>query len=76
MTATRLPKARPRVPPVPSRKRAWVSSGAEKFNAHRAVITPVLTPIIPIALPTLAVACDANPVIPPIQQSDAAKYPI
>lgn len=39
-------------------------------------MTPVDIPMIPRALPTLEVDCEAKPVIPPIQAREAAKYPI
>ncbi len=73
MTATFFPRVRPTAPPAPSKHNAWVNSGAGKFNAHKAVKTPVEIPVIPSALPILAVDCEARPVIPPIQHNEAAK---
>ncbi len=73
VTATLFPNNKPAVPPAVSNTNAWVSKGAGKFNAHNAVTIPVLTPIIPNALPTLEDACDDSPVIPPMQHNDAAR---
>jgi hypothetical protein len=68
-----VPKYKPANPPAANKLNAWVSNGNGKLSEHRAVITPVVIPIMPNALPTLDVACDARPVIPPMQAKLAAK---
>lgn len=63
-------------PAAPKRTKAYVSKGVGKFKANNAVIIPLDTPIIPRALPTLAVFYEARPLIPPIQHKLAVRYPI
>jgi len=46
-----------------------------KFIEGKAVKRPPETPIIPEALPILAVFYEANPAIPAIQHNEEAKYP-
>lgn len=76
VTATLFPSVNPTAPPAPNRHNACVSNGAGKLREHKAVKTPVDIPMSPKALPTLAVACEASPLIPPMQHRDAARYPI
>ena len=76
VTATLLPITVPTANPAPIRVKAYIKTAYSKFIIDRVVNIPPEIPIIPKALPVLAVFWEANPAIPPIQQRELAKYPI